>query len=500
MLPTDSPIHDPLAGELSEQPPSDLSDYTWDDSETQVLKPGQAGASASGPVDKDGQAAQAAIGDAASLAKLLVQGGLVTESEIQSARSRPASGGQTTDAEHLLNELIGRGKLTRYQAAAIRQGKSKGLIIGNYIVLDKVGAGGMGLVLKARQRNHQRIVALKLLPPSISRDPAAVIRFRREAAAVAKLRHRNIVSAIEAGETHGLLFLIMEFVEGKDLARLVRERGPLPVAQAVDCVIQAARGLEHAHAHGIIHRDIKPANLLLDNSGVIKILDMGLARVSHAENLLTTESTDLNLTVSGAIVGTVDYMSPEQAYNPRLADGRSDIYSLGCTLHYLLTGKPPYSGQTFMERLISHRERPIPSLLRARGDVPNGVDAIFRGLMCKSPEARPQTLSEVIQQLERARTGASAAVPVQRNAPARNNDSSEDSGSIYQVTEPSSPEKPTRRIKAEPMSTVFVPSRGRSSEWTAGPRFRRRLMSERLIAGILMLATAALMAWYVLRR
>ena len=145
--------------------------------------------------------------------------------------------------------MIGRGKLTRYQAAAIRQGKTKGLIIGNYIVLDKVGAGGMGLVLKARHRQHERVVALKLLPPSISRDRAAVIRFRREAAAVAKLRHRNIVTAIEAGETHGLLFLIMEYVEGKDLARLVRERGPLPVSQAVDCVIQAARGLEHAHAH-----------------------------------------------------------------------------------------------------------------------------------------------------------------------------------------------------------------------------------------------------------
>ena len=161
-------------------------------------------------------------------------------------------------------------------------------------------------------------MALKLLPPSISRDRAAVIRFRREAAAVAKLRHRNIVTAIEAGETHGLLFLIMEYVEGKDLARLVRERGPLPVSQAVDCVIQAARGLERAASHGIIHRDIKPANLLLDCSGVIKILDMGLARVSQGQSLLTTESTDLNLTVSGAIVGTVDYMSPEQAYDPGL--------------------------------------------------------------------------------------------------------------------------------------------------------------------------------------
>ncbi len=186
-----------------------------------------------------------------------------------------------------------------------------------------------------------------------------MIRFRREAAAVAKFRHPNIVAAIESGETHGLLFLVMEFVNGRDLSRTVKEKGPLSVVQTIDCIIQAARGLQEAHDHGIVHRDIKPANLLLDPTGTVKVLDLGLARVNQPDEFIAAGGSELDLTVSGSIVGTVDYMSPEQAYDPRMADGRSDIYSLGCTLHYLLTGKAPFGGQTFMERLLGHRERPF---------------------------------------------------------------------------------------------------------------------------------------------
>ena len=269
---------------------------------------------------------------------------------------------KTGAVDPLAAELIRLGKLTPYQAAAIRQGKTKGLLIGDYIVLDKIGSGGMGLVLKARRRQLERVVALELLPPSFSRDRAAVIRFRREATAVSKFRHPNIVSAIEAGETHGLLFLVMEFVDGRDLSRTVKEKGPLSVGQTINCIIQAARGLQEAHDHGIVHRDMKPANLLLDSSGTVKVLDLGLARMSPPDGFVATSGSELDLTVSGSFVGTVDYMSPEQAYDPRIADRRSDIYSLGCTLHFLLTGKAPFGGQTFMERLLGHRERPIPSL------------------------------------------------------------------------------------------------------------------------------------------
>ena len=317
---------------------------------------------------------------------VLIQNRLVGDSEIRALWEQDFPGSAPGNVDRLAAELIRLGRLTKYQAAAIRQGKTKGLVIGNYVVLDKIGSGGMGLILKARHRQIQRIVALKLLPPSISRDSEAVIRFRREAAAVAKLRHPNIVSALDAGETGGLLFLVMELVDGKDLARVVREKGPAARQPGGRMHHPGSPGLKEAHDHGIVHRDIKPANLLLDRSGIVKLLDLGLARVSQGQDLLTSESSELNLAVSGSFVGTVDYMSPEQAYDPRLADYRSDIYSLGCTLHYLLTGKPPYGGETFMERLLAHRERPVPSLSRTREDVP--ADRSTPCLVCSFPNRR----------------------------------------------------------------------------------------------------------------
>ena len=498
MLPPESPIQDPLEGELTEPPPSDLSDYACDESATQIWKPGQPEERATG--GGLGRHTEPATMDAGQLAGLLVQNDLVGDSEIRAARSQIAAAGQPLIFDRLAEELVRRGKLTRYQVAALHQGKIKGLVVGNYIVLDKIGAGGMGLVLKAQHRQLQRIVALKLLPPSISRDRAAVIRFRREATAVAKLRHPNIVSALDAGETHGLLFLVMEYVEGKDLARFVRESGPLPVMQAIDSVIQAARGLEQAHAHGIVHRDIKPANLLLDRSGTVKVLDLGLARVSQGQDPLTSESSELNLTVSGAIVGTVDYMSPEQAYNPRLADARSDIYSLGCTLHYLLTGKPPYGGKGFMERLIGHRERPIPSLLRGRADIPHSLDAVFRRLMSKEPKARLQSMAEVIQELEKARAGPSIPAPARRASSRQHEDPAEDPNPVYEVARPTFPDLPITRPRAQDFGNVFVPSRGRSEDWNGGRRASRLRDREQFYAGLLLLAAGALLSWYLFGR
>jgi len=496
MVPPESPIHDPLEGELTEPPPSDLSDYTWDDSETERREPGQLEGNESASAGAGKQTNASASEETRQFVDLLVQSQLVGESEIRAVCTLLSAGGHRDSVQRLSDELVRRGKLTRYQAAAIRQGKTKGLAIGNYIVLDKIGSGGMGLVLKARHRQLQRIVALKLLPPSVSRDRSAVIRFRREAAAVAKLRHPNIVSALDAGETHGLLFLVMEYVDGKDLARIVREKGPLSVIQAADCVIQAARGLGQAHAHGIVHRDIKPANLLLDSSGTVKVLDLGLARVSQGQDLLTSESSELNLTVSGAIVGTVDYMSPEQAYNPRLADDRSDIYSLGCTLHYLLTGKPPFGGQGFMERLIGHRERPIPSLRRVRTDVPQNLDTVFRRLMSKSPETRPQSMSEVIKELEEGRHASSRQAPNQPILPGNNDDPEEDPKSVYGVGGSESSAELPATSSSQSVTSVFVRSRGASSDWIEGPRPGRLRSRRRLIGWFLILATGALLGWY----
>jgi CheY-like chemotaxis protein len=326
----------------------------------------------------------------------LSDSGLFSPEEVDKALET-VSGRQAPDGDAVARQLIDAGTLTRFQADAVRERRFEGLVIGNYQVLDRLGQGGMGTVYKARHRRMRRVVAIKVLSRNVGQSENFIKRFQREVEAVARLSHPNIVMAHDADETEAGHFLVMEFVNGRDLASEVQKRGPLPVVEALDCVVQAARALEYAHGQGIIHRDIKPANLLRDASGVVKVADLGLARFEEACDK-PGEATAL--TQAGTIMGTADFMSPEQAVGAADIDHRADIYSLGGTLHFLLLGKPPYQGPTMMAVLLKHRDGPIPSLAATRPDVPAALDAVFRRMLAKAPADRVQTMTEVVQTLE----------------------------------------------------------------------------------------------------
>jgi serine/threonine protein kinase len=326
----------------------------------------------------------------------LSDSGLFSREELNSTLCA-LSGSEAADGKAVAQGLIAAGKLTPFQVEAVCERQFAGLVIGNYQVLDRLGAGGMGTVYKARHRRMKRVVAIKVLSRAAGQPPTFIERFQREVEAVARLSHPNIVMAHDADEAEVGHFLVMEFVNGRDLATEVQKRGPLPTPEALDCIVQAARALEYAHAQGIIHRDIKPANLLRDATGVVKVADLGLARFN---NSIGQPEAGSALTQAGTIMGTVDFMSPEQALALPNIDQRTDIYSLGCTLHFLLLGRPPYQGPSLMAVLLQHRDAPIPSLCAARSEVPATLDQVFQRMVAKKPEARFPSMAEVVRALQ----------------------------------------------------------------------------------------------------
>lgn len=356
----------------------------------------------------------------------LAKSGILSADDVHTLPTYLTEHTPTALAKHLEQKQL----LTSYQARALVEGNTANLVLDEYLILDQLGAGGMGTVYKARHRPMDRLVALKVLPPHAMGSTDAVKRFHREVQAAAQLSHPNIVSAYDAGECNGVHYLVMELVDGQNLSEVVKSRGPLPVGDALEYTIEAARGLAHAHAKGIIHRDIKPSNLVLvrdaevegDDPGprpaahsgrrpaIVKILDMGLARIDLSRSAPTPAAAASEMTQAGVLMGTVEFMSPEQALDPKLADARSDIYSLGCTLYYLLNGATPYAGETVMIKLIAHREDPIPPLAGRQSDIPAAVDALYRKMVAKKPEDRFRSMSEVIRAAEwclaRVSTGA----------------------------------------------------------------------------------------------
>jgi serine/threonine protein kinase len=337
----------------------------------------------------------AAVPSAARLLEDLKQSGLLGPKELADLSHQGA-----TEPSSLARELMQRGWLTPYQVNQLLQGEGANLVLGPYQLLQHLGEGGAGQVFKARHVKMDRLVALKIIRKELLADAEAVSRFRREVQVLSRLDHPNVVHGYDAGPAGATYFLAMEYVEGTDLARLVKECGPLPVMQACAYIRQAALGMQHAHERGLVHRDIKPHNLIMSlREGRIKVADLGLARLPRAANEeATAAQTTGGLTPVGAVMmGTLDYMAPEQALDFHKADIRADIYSLGCTLWYLLVGQAPFAGGTQAQRLLSHQSKEPPVIEKLRTDVPAGLAGVLRRMLAKRPEDRYQTPAEVAQ-------------------------------------------------------------------------------------------------------
>jgi serine/threonine protein kinase len=303
-----------------------------------------------------------------------------------------------SDTPGLAKELVRRGWLTVFQINQLFQEHGQDLVLGPFRIIDYLGKGGVSQVFKAWHTGRNCVVALKVIHADLLSNAEAVRRFEREMRVVARLRHPNVVGAFEDDAIGAAHFYAMEFIEGTDLNKLVQLGGPLPPATASACVRQVALGLEHAHQLGLIHRDIKPANLVLlkahgtHAADVVKILDFGLARLRTTPD----QGAPDVLTAEGALIGTADYLSPEQAVDPRYVDIRADIYSLGCTFHFLLAGEPPYPGKSVVEKLYKHRTAAVPEI----PGIPAEVAAVVKKMMGKKPEERYQTPAEAAKALE----------------------------------------------------------------------------------------------------
>jgi serine/threonine protein kinase len=270
--------------------------------------------------------------------------------------------------------------------------------IGQYRLLQKLKKqGGMGVVYRALHVLLMKVVALKVLPADTMTNEGAIARFRREIKAVGRLEHPNIVQARDAGEVDGTHYLVMEFIEGIDLSSLLLYHGTVSIPDACEMIRQAAIGLQHAFEQGLVHRDLKPSNLMLTPTGIVKILDLGLAR-------LCEESSSANpLTEPGQIMGTADYTAPEQAFGPHPVDVRADLYSLGCTLYHLIAGRAPFSGPEYvtpMGKLMAHAQTRAVSIRDLRGQVTQELAAVIDCLMAKSPTDRFDEPSKLVSALE----------------------------------------------------------------------------------------------------
>lgn len=288
------------------------------------------------------------------------------------------------DPTTLAKEIGRRGWLTNYQIKEVFRGRGKELTVDRYVLLDLLGEGGMGRVFKAHDTRLARDVALKIIRKERLSNPAAVARFGHEMVALGQLQHPNVVKAFDASQTGDTHFVVMEFIDGQDLTKIVQARGPLPLVPACEAIRQAALGLHHAYEAGLVHRDIKPSNILVSRDWKsVKLVDLGLARLEETE--------DSRVTQEGYVIGTPDFLAPEQARDPATVDIRADIYALGATLFYILTAKVPFPGANPTEKLLKHCTEPPPALRPLRPDAPPQLEALIHWCMAKRADDRPQT-------------------------------------------------------------------------------------------------------------
>jgi serine/threonine-protein kinase len=328
----------------------------------------------------------------ANLADLLDEMRLLPSAQLREVRGELQT--QFPDPADLCQELVRRGWLTSFQQELLLSGNGRDLAFGPYILLARLGEGGMGEVFTARHQLLDRVVALKVMRGGCltSGDER---RFVREIQATAQLKHPNIVTALDANRFDGLFVLAMEYIDGSDLGKLVRKQGPLPVAKACEYIRQAALGLQHASERGLVHRDIKPANLLLTADGShVKVADLGLVRLGRG-------AAETPLTRTGTMIGTPEYLAPEQANDSRHVDIRADLYSLGCTFYYLLCGRPPFTGDNVVATIYHHLETPPPPIQSLRPEVSSEIAAVVHKLLAKRPEERFQKPVDLVVELER---------------------------------------------------------------------------------------------------
>jgi serine/threonine protein kinase len=330
------------------------------------------------------------------LLDLIQKSGVVDEAKLRNyVQKLKDSSSFPADPAKLAGVLVRDGILTYFQAEQLLQGKYKRFSIGKYKVLEKLGAGGMAQVFLCEHKLMRRRVAIKVLPTAKAEDESSLQRFYREARAVAAVDHPNIVRAYDIDQDENLHFLVMEYVDGTNLHDLVKKFGPLDITRACHYIYGAAVGLQHAHEMGLIHRDIKPGNILIERSGVVKILDMGLARFFHDSDDALTKQYDEN------VLGTADYLAPEQALDSHTVDTRADIYSLGATFYYLLTGSALFPEGSVAQKLIWHQNRQPRPLRSLRPDVPEEITAIVERMMAKDVANRYQTHAEVMAALSK---------------------------------------------------------------------------------------------------